>query len=372
MANPTHTEVLNEAYSEAKHRLSQNNRKATTDKLRPSENKWLEIISTGVSKSAVAVVVTSLTHKVFNPSQDVRLHQNKMDGGYSGRGIDTKYITPFLRKKDFPCMASGSGWLTRSFEQSVPYYLDYKGAIDPEEVKSAFLHILDNIETKGRNPNELLIYLFQLLIIQRDSKVIKLAKPTNIPISIILNFLHTHFTHPYSVRGASRLPVLALYSVYECMIHEMSRFSNKTLMPLMEHTVADRHSGYIGDIDIKDKNDRLFESVEVKHGIKITKELVIESYEKFKEHPVKRYYILSTAGIKQDEIEEINKQINKILRLHGCQVIVNGIMESLKYYLRVLHDPNEFINRYVENLKRDNSIKFEHRDMWNKIVGGEI
>jgi DNA (cytosine-5)-methyltransferase 1 len=49
-----------------------------------------------------------------------------MVGGFSGRRIDTQYITPTLKELGLPAMAE-SGWLTRSLEQPYPYTLDYNG-----------------------------------------------------------------------------------------------------------------------------------------------------------------------------------------------------------------------------------------------------
>ena len=82
MTNPTHTEILTEIYSEAEHRLSQNDRKATTNELTSDEIKILETLSISVNISVLAVVVTSLTHKVFNPSQDVRFHGTVRNSGH--------------------------------------------------------------------------------------------------------------------------------------------------------------------------------------------------------------------------------------------------------------------------------------------------
>lgn len=172
--------------------------------------------------------------------------------------------------------------------------------------------------------------------------------------------------------GASRLPVLAIYSIYECMIEEMQRFSNKILCPLKEHTSADRKAGTIADIEIKDENNQLFEAIEIKHGININLNIINESFDKFKSYPVKRYYILSTTGIDENEIDNIKERIKEINRLHGCQVIINGIIPSLKYYLRLIKDPNKFIDKYVENMKSDKSIKYEHKETWNMIVAGNI
>lgn len=370
----THTEILNRIYGKAEKQLIKNKRKPITKKLSKSEIQLLTTVDhcCEKSKGASAVLITSLVQKIFNPKQDVRYHQENMKGGYSGRGIDKKYITPFLREKSFPFMASGSGWLTRSLEQNYPYTLDYRGKMTPLQMRDAFLHILNNIEIKKKDPEEYLIYLFQLLIVSRDEKRIDLAKPSAIPISTILHFLHLHFYYKYSTHGGARLPVLAIFSTYQTMMSEVSRFSDKTLLPLKEHTSADIRSGYVADIDIKDTDGKLFEAVEIKHGIKITKRIVKECFEKFKSYSVKRYYVLSTAGVQQSEEESIDEQISEIAKLHGCEVIVNGIMPSLKYYLRLLKDPSKVIEDYVDNLKRDKTIKFEHKDVWNKIVAGVI
>jgi len=53
-------------------------------------------------------------------------------------------------------------------------------------------------------------------------------------------------------------------------------------------------------------------------------------------------------------------------------VIVNGVYDTLKYYLRLLKDTSEFISNYVELLKVDGSIKFLHKKKWNDFVAENI
>src|ERR1700710_3138759 len=79
--------------------------------------------------------------------------------------------------------------------------------------------------------------------------------------------LDKHFNFLYKVNGASRLPVLAFYAIYECLMNELKRFENKKLLPIESHTSPDARSGRIGDIEIVDENNRAFEAIEVKHGI---------------------------------------------------------------------------------------------------------
>ncbi|WP_274854486.1 hypothetical protein [Bacillus methanolicus] len=367
----THTDVLQSTYKEALMLAAEENT-LFEQQLSQEEIEYLNKIieRAEASKGVLTVLVTSLTHKIVQPNQDVRYHQENLPNGYSGRGIDTRFITPFMKSVSFPAMAE-SGWLTRSLEQNSPYTLDYLGRITPASLKEAFLRILDFIETKGKNPEIYLKYLFKRLIIERDKKRIELAKPTSLPIATIIEYLEKHFNSKYTSRGASRLPTLAIYAAYQCMMKEVKRFEDKTLLPLEDHTSADAQSGRIGDIEIVDSNQRVFEGVEIKHGIKITAQLIRDAFEKFKIHPIQRYYILSTVGCESSEIEEIEKEIEKIRTLHGCQVIVNGVSSSIKYYLRLLDDTYEFIDFYVNNIEVDSTLKFEHKEKWNEIVSGE-
>lgn len=86
------------------------------------------------SKAILAVLTTLLLKKLMDSSQDIRLHQSGMSGGFSGRGLDSRVVTPFLKEESFPHMQSGSGWLTRSLEQARPYDLHYPGNMKPAAV----------------------------------------------------------------------------------------------------------------------------------------------------------------------------------------------------------------------------------------------
>jgi DNA (cytosine-5)-methyltransferase 1 len=318
------------------------------------------------AKAVLTVIITSLVYKIQYPEQDIRNHQTSIENGYSGRTFDTKYITPFLKSVKFPAMAE-SGWLTRSLEQKVPYDTNYSGAIRPASLKTAFLETIDFIQ-KGNQLDDVLSFIFQGLIIQRNSQQIDLAKPLNLPIATIVDLLSKHFDTKYSAEGASRLPVLALYAAYQCLINETKRFQGKNLLPMESHTSADSRSGRIGDIDIVDEKERAFEAVEVKHGIAITAQLVKDAFEKFKTTQVNRYYLLSTANIDISQKDEIDQEIDRIKNIHGCHVIANGLTHSLKYYLRLLSDTSEFIENYVNLIENDTALKFEHKKQWNTII----
>ena len=322
------------------------------------------------NKGMVTVLTTLLAHKVITPEQDIRYHQAGLENGFAGRGIDQAHVTPFMKKVSFPAMAE-SGWLTRSLEQAHPYNLEYPGKITPKEAKTAFLSIIDSIQTKGANPHDILLYMFVLLVKQRDSMNVELAKPHSLSISAIMVLLEKHFTAKYDSSGASRLPALAVYAAYQCMFEKISRYDGKILCPLESHNSSDTQSGRIGDVDVNNQDNTAFEGVEIKHEIKITKGLVTDAYEKFKVFNTDRYYLLTTANMSNADWNGINEEISRISQIHGCQVIVNGVYDTLRYYLRLLSDTAEFIERYVDLLKVDETVKFQHKTMWNDVVSGK-
>lgn len=297
--------------------------------LEGSVKSYLDLIleKSQSSKGVFTVVLTSIVYKVLNPEQDIRNHQTSIDGGYSGRTFDTKYVTPFLKKSKFPAMAE-SGWLTRSLEQKVPYNSEYSGAISPPKLKAAFLNTIEFVQ-HGDGLEEVLSYFLQGLIIRRNKQTIDLAKPLHLPISVIIGLLERHFNHKYSADGAARLPVLALYAAYQCLINELKRFQGKGLLNIESHTSADSRSGRIGDIEIVDEKGKPFEAVEVKHGIPITAQLLKDAFEKFSTTQVARYYLLSTANLHKSEVSAIEKEIERIKNIHGCHVIANGLIDSL-------------------------------------------
>lgn len=319
------------------------------------------------NKGLCTVAVTLLAHKIFDPSQDIRLHQTQIPGGFAGRGKDTQYVTPFLKSVGFPAMAE-SGWLTRSLEQSMPYDFNYPGKITPKELRNSFLGLLYAIEERSVDAEEALSYMIQLLIRQRDGRKIELAKPHTLSINKIIKVLESHFNKKYSCHGASRLPTLALYAAYQCMMQEVARYADKELCALESHTSADSKSGQIGDIQINNQDGTAFEGLEIKHQIEITPDLVQHAYEKFMVQKTNRYYLLTTANMDAADWEGINQKIMQISNNHGCQVIVNGVYSTLKYYLRLLSDPADFIERYVELLRTDENVKYPHQQGWNQII----
>ena len=366
----TPSDILNEAYAQA----SDPNKLPSP--LTEEQCVWLEtVVRRAESQKAVlAALMTSLVKKVQTPTQDVRLHKVEMADGYSGRVFDTAHVTPFLRQK-FPrlSMRSGSGWLTRSIEQNSAFTLDFSGKIQDQQVKQAFLNILHDVQEGGGQAEFYLTELFALLI--RHTKTVRISvaptegqgQPT---VETIIDLLRQHFFFDYQTAGASRLPVLALYAVYESLM-DMPRFQGKQLAPLKSHTTSDTKSRSVADVEILTEEGTFWEGVEVKHGIAITPTLTADAYEKFAPTQANRFYLLTTAEPNVTDAATIAELVRAIRQEHGCEVIVNGLLPSLKYYLRLLPDPSAFLLRYEAALEADfnasTDIKAAHIERWNAL-----
>jgi DNA (cytosine-5)-methyltransferase 1 len=375
-------QILSDAYKKAMFEFNNDNGKSFLSGLSNNAKNWLTIIVKNAErhKAIVTALATSLTKKIETPAQDIRYHQEWMLNGYSGRTFDTKYVTPFF-KKVFPHIAmKESGWLTRSLEQPYPFTLDYPGHIKNKEVKDAFLQILNDVEVNKADPEKYLIALF-ILLIDMSSKinalisqnVITHSKKT-VMIETIINCLKSHFFTKYNSSGASMLPPIAVYSLYKIMVKEVDRYKGKKLKPLRSHFSPDIHEGAIGDIEVVDENEQIFEAVEIKYDKPITTNDLIDAYKKFQNTSIKRYYLLTTNEhfIQKGEEGKVESLKQTIRHNHGCEIIINGIIESIKYYLRLIKDPNEFIEEYTNNLRlkiRESAgIKSEHVEVWFKIL----
>jgi DNA (cytosine-5)-methyltransferase 1 len=333
------------------------------------------------NKSLISALVTSLLKKIIDQKQDIRLHRTDFEGGYSARSLDTEITTPFF-KQHFPKYANKeSGFLSMATRTQIPWTKEDGSRIRTrasKEFMRSFLEIFDAIESKKINPKDTLIYFFEKLhTLSLQQKVIfdETIETSDfidiININSVLQMLEKHFST--DERGTSRLPVIAIYSIYQQLFKQVKRYKNKILRPLNVHTSSDKH-GY-GDIEIWNKNNTPFEMVEIKHNISIDRNLVFDVAKKSENTGIDRYYILTTAKnnfTSPDEEEYINKFILKIQKDTDLYIIANGIFTTLKYYLRFIDDYKEFIKTYTQNLVEDSKnsteIKESHITAWKRIL----
>ncbi|MCY4216480.1 MAG: hypothetical protein OXC92_05810 [Flavobacteriaceae bacterium] len=137
----------------------------------------------------------------------------------------------------------------------------------------------------------------------------------------------------------------------------------------MPHNSSDLKSGRFGDIQVQDNDGNVFEAIEIKHDIQLTSELLIQLKEKIISSGMKTYYILSTneKSITAESINKITEMIIEIKNKYGCQVILNGVASTLKYYLRLIKNPDHFVHNYVDLLDKDTDIPYNLKHKWNEL-----
>lgn len=335
----------------------------------------LDYISDSSEKSSTAFtnILTGLAIKVALPLIDIRYHQEQIQSrttagaGFSFRTVSEDDVYPWLRRQKFD--GAKSGWQTRTYERDDPYDLGYPhkigGANSP--LKDNFLAVYDRVEAHGETAREALRYLLFRQVEKRHTQTIDFVTPKTQNIELIIDIFNRHFFYKYSAKGASRLPVLALYALYQLIIPEMQRLNDKTLKPLESHVAADSRTGSVGDIEVTDIGGSIFEAVEVKHGLKIDEKIITTAQEKIGKSGIKRYYILTT----HDDCslsDEHKKRISRIEELYDCVVIVNGVQSTLRYYLRLVTDPSSIFSSYISLLGNDPALSHEHRTAWNIVV----
>lgn len=338
------------------------------------ENFWQK--APGRADSAITNLITCLVSKAAESTIDCRYHRKPGEGMpeaptgancyFSGRGISEKIVAPWLASKDF--ITTKSGWQTRTFERPRPYTRDYQENI--EYVKDEFLSILEKVQlSEIEDAHASLAYLFYKQIQHREGQQVQLTVPNISNIRTIISFFQKHFYASYKQRGVARLPVLAIYAVYSCILNESERYRGYQLARLQLHEAADVRTGAIGDIEIFSAEAQIFEAFEIKYNITINEDIIRTAYNKFRSYPtLKRYYILTTAEQCGGQDAESLALIHRIRESHGAEIIVNGVLPTITYFLRLLKDSASIFPPYVELLASDKSITYEHRQKWNDVV----
>lgn len=319
----------------------------------------------GSTKNAARGVALTLTaYKLVEPEQDVRSHKADHPGGFSARAFDTRVTVPFLIGHSLPRSVE-SHWLSQTFSFAGPYLPGTILKTQPKMAGELLIDVINAVNERGPEVAEAVLagLLVQFIRIRNADRVI-LTRPKDLPIHKVRELVTAHLTGPYKV-NAPRLPQLVIYAVYECLVRSIGRYGDAVLEPLERLKSADRKRGTIGDVVVA-RDGRRIEAVEIKHDQPIALIHVIEAIDKVRAETVTRYYLLSNKGIDPADADQIAERAADFLKQNGCEIIVNGVLDSLAYYLRLLPDTTEFLFRYAELLEVDEDTGYEHRIRWNE------
>jgi DNA (cytosine-5)-methyltransferase 1 len=379
----TELDILNAALVKAKTFLEEKNGDAESHfadaTIMHCVNVLIEKIDS--NKSLLSAIVTSVAKKAIQSEQDIRLHRVDFEGGYSARTLDTKVTAPFF-KQYFPKYANKeSAFLTLATRERLKWTLDegLQLKIRNKDVKASFLTILDVVQNQQIDPIECLTFIFVRLLelssqqaMVFDDTIESLNFSDVVNIDSVIEMLRNHF----ETKNSSRLPVIAVYAAYQMLFQELKRFDGKTLLPLNVHTASDKH-GY-GDIEILNADGSHFETVEIKHNIAIDRNLIFDIAKKCEGSTIRRYYILTTFKGSFASVEEekyIKKFVLKIQNDSDLAIIANGILMTIKYYLRFIENHKAYLDAYtnalIEDAKNSTEVKEYHISAWKDILDNQ-
>lgn len=314
---------------------------------------------------ARGAALTLCLSQTLYPELDVRNHKAELANGFSARGVDENATVPFLAGKGLAHSVQ-SHWLTRTLANDTPYWPTTILKTVPKTAGPDLISIANYIyenRNDARKEEATGVLLLIELIKERNQGKTPITRPKGLSIDQVMDLLHNHFNTHYR-KNAPRLPQLAIYAICQCMMTTVERYKAFVLEPLQKMKSADRKSGTVGDVVLL-KDGRPIEAVEIKYNIPIDKYIVSEAILKVQSQAVERYFILSTVPPKEEDVDSIEKARRSFLKSNGCEIIVNGVYDTIKYYLRLLKSTNEFINNYADLLEKDTDLNYEHKVSWN-------
>lgn len=297
------------------------------------------IKNTSKSWAPLKATIVSVVAKMVNPDWDTRLHQTQIGGKYSLRTTDRCYVCNYLYNKGLYDSPTESA-LTRSFEKAEPYNKNYSGKISPKESKSAFLNLVEIINTKIDTQllNDILIYLLSFLK-NREKRQLRLND------SIVVSSKHINMLDVSKLldeinklgSGSSVVPVIIAHTLLSVI--QQYLLVGITMKPLKEHTAADNHSKSCGDIEGIDISFNCKIAIEVKHKISITDTIVAIFDEKTKDEDIPLKFIITTA-----------KTERRVVQNNICIDTLNGFVIS--YLQQTLFHEKTICLLFIEELRK--------------------
>ena len=269
----------------------------------PTIKNEIDIITENVKTSwaPLKATVASLVAKIKYPEWDTRNHQRQLRGLHSLRSIDVK-VCKFLYSQELYNSPTAFA-LTRSFEKAEPFHKNYSGQISPKKCKSAFLNIVEIINTTTIPINPILTYILAFLKRRKESNTILQICPIGSCKEIDIRTVSTIVDKLINLgSGSSVVPPIIVHTLLS--IVQPYLWPTITIKQLKEHTAPDNHSKSYGDIEGMDSSKPKI-AIEVKHKIPIDDTIIKIFDEKTKDEDIPLKFIITTASTEKKVVHNI-------------------------------------------------------------------
>ncbi|WP_298191117.1 hypothetical protein [Novosphingobium sp.] len=311
------------------------------------------------------VVLTLAAYKLASWDQDIRYHKAELPDGFAARDYDTRVTIPFLIEHQLPHNVE-THWLTQAFSFAGAYLPDLVIKTVPKRVGPLAIEVVNLIEARKDRAftRKLIVAMLVELVRIRNAGRVVLTRPKGLSIDAAITLVRSYLSLRFQT-NTPRIPQVLIYAIYQCLVESIDRYDTLQLEPLGRMKSADRKAGTVGDIVVSHQGKPV-EAVETKLGHRINIGHVSEVMDKVRSESVRRYYILSDAGIEEGDATAIRSAISDFLRQNGCEIIVNGLTATLSYYLRLLPDTAQFLSNFAQLVEDDADLDYEHRIKWNE------
>ncbi len=323
--------------------------------------KELDIIIRNVRKSwaPCKAIVVSIIAKLMYPDWDTRNHQTQIGGKHSLRTIDRRYVGDYMFKNGFYDTATEFA-LTRSFEKAEPFTKTYSGKISPTECKSAFLNLVEIINTTATTEllDSMLLYLMIFLIERKADNTALKSSTLESSRELTLADVSTQLEAIHNLgSGSSVVPVIVVHTLLSVVSAYL--FPGVSIKDLKQHTASDNHTHSYGDVEgFRDSNPIL--SVEVKHKIVINDSIVSIFDKKTSERNMLKF-ILTTANTPKRHVRNIcidtvsgfttyYLQHAMMYEVNICSIFIKELRTRIVSYDNISVEMKKSINKILTEL----------------------
>jgi hypothetical protein len=301
--------------------------------LRDEERMALErlagSITSEVGRALVALTILQLCVKAIAPTQSIRLHKGgggkhsfSWREGISMRSLDSRFVTPTLRKHDLLRLNADGFMMTRSLAENYPYSLVYKAQM--RGGRSEWLQLVEYLEAGTLQPELALRYVLAQLLNRAE----QFTRTANTLLMVVRQFmakadegaiLKVITDHIQQSDYAARVMEIAMHSLMQGLA-ELRALDGGDLVPLSQMRSANKKHGNVGDVEISHAG-QIIEAWDAKFGKNYLRDELEELAEKLTHHPD-----VTIAGFVTSELpERLNELRPRIAELQdnlGVELLI--------------------------------------------------
>lgn len=352
---------------------------ALTDTTAALLDQIVESVTSEVGRAVAGLTILQLVIKCLEPAQSIRLHKGGAGDfswreGISMRRLDSRFVTPFLRKHNLLRINKDGLFMTRSLAENYPYTQFYKAAV--RGAKQAWLDLIDQVELGVVPSCDALKYLLAKL----RNRAERFMERAEYALQITRRWLATTpnpeqiesliLQHINNSSYSARLLEIGMHSFMQVL--EDRKALNGRLVPLCQMRTANKKHRNIADVEVVNEEGVVIEAWDAKYGKPYLLDELYELAEKLegKTPEVVGFVVNRSPDIRRDILETMHS----IQEASGVEIHILALTDWLQFQLHRMGAEahraeivQEWATAYAEILcqqRRDRAPVDEPADQW--------